>query len=214
MSASMNLIRWGGLAAILGGALWISLLALATMILLATGEAWSETHQPIPYRFGGIVFELALMLVAMGLVGLRARLGARSPWLVTAGLVLACIAIVAMVVNLPLGTEALGGIGLLGLFGGAILLGIATLRANVLPRWARALPLAFGVLGAPIVIGVAAVGGFLFPAYADTELTQEMGIVILGAAAIVLGYAIRKGGREEASQLSTNTAETPSYSRS
>jgi hypothetical protein len=71
LSAS-GLARWGGLAAMLGGVMWV----VKGGAIMLTGE------QP------PILFEAALPLFAVGLVGLHARLGGRGGRLGKTGLLL------------------------------------------------------------------------------------------------------------------------------
>ena len=162
--SSRRLIRWSGLAAMLGGLLWMVLGALAgmtggsTKVLGLTEGAYCR------------MFTVSLLLVTAGLAGLYlyARQAARFGRLGVAGFVLAFIGVALMVLgnviewwisdlmfaDVPLGefkpgTRAGWGIFLIGLCVlsvGLVLVGIATIQAKALPRWSRVLPLVTGLL--------------------------------------------------------------------
>lgn len=182
MSAS-RLARWGGLAAMLGGVLWV----FKGGAIMLTGE------QP------PVVFEAALPLFAAGLVGLHARLGGRGGRLGKAGLLLAyaalASALVALVgltlvpaewvpnedsVTLLTPFIVLAGFGP---FAGLVLLGIVTLRVKAMPAPFSALPLVMGVGAVPLML----VGGIL---ELVNERLFELPIVLLGFAWVLLGYSV------------------------
>ncbi len=148
MSAS-GLARWGGLAAMMGGVMWV----FKGCSIILTGE------QP------PVVFEAALPLLAAGLVGLHARLGGRGGGLGRTGLLLAYAALVSAIVVLVGSTLGPAGwvpneesVTLLtpfivlagfGPFVGLVLLGIATLRVKAMPAPFSALPLVMGASARP-----------------------------------------------------------------
>lgn len=191
MSAS-GLARWGGLAAMLGGVMWV----LKGGAIMLTGE------QP------PILFEAALPLFAVGLVGLHARLGRRGGRLGKTGLLLAYAALVSALVALVGWTLAPAGwvpdedsvtpltpfivLAGLGSFVGLVLLGIATLRAKVMPAPWSVLPLVMGAGAVPLML----VGGVL---ELVSERLFELPIVLLGLAWVLLGYSVWSG-RDKANQ--------------
>ena len=162
--SSRRLIRWSGLAAMLGGLLWMVLGALAgmtggsTKVLGLTEGAYCR------------MFTVSLLLVTAGLAGLYARQAGRFGRLGAAGFVLAFIGLALMVLGIviewwisdlmfadvPLGEFKPGthagwgifGVGFCVLAVGLVLVGIATIQAKALPRWSRALPLVIGLLPA------------------------------------------------------------------
>ena len=161
---SPRLIRWSGLAAMLGGLLWMVLGALAgmtggsTKVLGLAEGAYSR------------MFTVSLLLVTAGLAGLYARQAGRFGRLGAAGFVLAFIGLALIVLGNVIewwisdlifadvqpgqfkpGAHAGWGIFLVGfcvLAVGLVLVGIATIQAKALPRWSRALPLVIGLLPA------------------------------------------------------------------
>ena len=156
---SSKLIRWGGPALMLGGMLWILTYLTEIVIGVTLGEALYSQADPStsllvwlwPAFFMGAIFFLGI-----GLLGVQARLQGRAKILGILGALLACVAIIAVSINLvlltgvsgePTASDGLGFLGVLGTLGGSVFLGVATLRAKVLPRWARftltLLPLAF-----------------------------------------------------------------------
>ncbi len=180
MSAS-RLARWGGLAAMLGGVMWV----FKGGAIMLTGE------QP------PVVFEAALPLFAAGLVGLHARQGGRGGRLGKTGLLLAYAALASALVALVGLTLVPAGwvpnedsVTLLtpfivlagfGPFVGLVLLGIVTLRVKAMPAPWSALPLVMGVGAVPLML----VGGIL---ELVNERLFELPIVLLGFAWVLLGY--------------------------
>jgi hypothetical protein len=191
LSAS-GLARWGGLAAMLGGVMWV----VKGGAIMLTGE------QP------PMVFEAALPLFAVGLVGLHARLGGRGGRLGRTGLLLAYVALASALVALVGWTLAPAGwvpdedsltpltpfivLAGLGPFVGLVLLGIATLRVKAMPAPWSALPLLMGTGAVPLML----VGGVL---ELVSERLVELPIVLLGLAWVLLGYSVWSG-RDKAIQ--------------
>jgi hypothetical protein len=117
------------------------------------------------------------------LLGLRARQAPRYGWLGAVGFALAflgsallcAITVIAIITGDALGEAVLGTIFISGVVGwlvGFPLLGIATLRARVLPRWCGVLLLAYFPLF-----------GFLLSSYG-------WGGIALGLLWLALGYAL------------------------
>ena len=133
--ASSALIRIGGLAAMVGGLLWV-----------VKGGAILLTGQQPP-----VVFEAALPLFALGLLGLYARLEGRGRPLGKAGLLVAYAALAAAVLVLVTPLPPLYAVAGFGPFLGLVLVGSATLQDRISPPPWSALPLALG-LGGPLLI--------------------------------------------------------------
>ena len=164
---SSALMRIGGLAAMVGGLLW----AVKGGAILLTGQ------QP------PVVFEAALPLFALGLLGLHARLEGRGGPLGKAGVLVAYAALAAAVLVLVASLPPLYAVAGFGPFLGLVLMGSATLQAKVFPPPWSALPLALG-LGGPLLIlaggGLALMG----------ERLLEIPIVLVGLAWMLLGYSV------------------------
>lgn len=174
---SSILIRLGGLAAMVGGLLWI-----------AKGGAILLTGQQPP-----VVFKAALPLFAVGLLGLYARLGGRTGPLGKAGVLVACAALAAAAIVLVAPLAPFYVVAGFGPFLGLVLLGSAALKARVFPAPWSALPLAMG-LGGPLLI--LAGGGLAL----ISERLLEIPIVLVGLAWMLLGYSVLvvKGATVEA----------------
>ena len=133
MAAALS-VRLGTVGLTLGGATWLLLGVLA-----ATG-----TLQAIPGREDVVLFAVALVLTAAGLIGLHALQEDGVGLLGRAGLYVSLAAITARLLGAVVflaGSTALEWIsspGVLGMVVGFALYGAATLRAGVLPRWCGA----------------------------------------------------------------------------
>ena len=184
---SSNLIRWGGLAAMLSGAL---LVVKGTVILVS--DADPSLVPP------------ATLLFALGMVGLHARLEGRGGPLATIGVLLAWVVVAASVVNLiglalpiptpgepdaPLLLRITYMVAFLGILVGLLGLGIVTLRARVMPAPWSAVPLAVGILWFPLQ-GI----GFV--------IADGVGLILGGLAWVLLGYVLWAGGGTPAEQPS------------
>jgi hypothetical protein len=182
-----NLIRWGALAALASGVLWIAggLLALAF------------PHSPpnvlgtrLDY-LGTSVFSAAYLGVLGGLVGLHAKQIGSYGRLGTVGFLLAFFGAALLCVGqatsaIFAGNSALGWlfddpgygftVGINLFLVGLLMFGIATLRAGVLPRWCG-----FALIGvvAISVFGAIVSAGGVF--------------VAVGLVWIALGYALWSG---------------------
>jgi hypothetical protein len=179
--ASANLIRWGGLAALLAGAFFI--------VEAAAGPFIADYH----WAFHTIDAP-AHALLAVGLVGLylwQTRQG-RFGWLGTLGFILIIAAsvlitlggLVLIYIDGVLGTEAEGlndivhPLEILVTIG-AVLFGMATMRVNVLPRGGALLI----IIGALVYLGIKIVG-------VGPEWLISVAVAILGAGWVWLGYAL------------------------
>jgi len=165
--ASSALIRLGGLAATVGGLLWV-----------VKGGAILLTGQQPP-----VVFEAAMPLFAVGLLGLHARLDGRGGRLGKAGALVAYAALASCVIVFMAPLAPFIAVAGFGPFLGLVLVGSATLQARVFPPPWSALPLAMG-LGGPLSIlaggGLALIG----------ERLLEVPIVLVGLAWMLLGYSV------------------------
>jgi len=162
-----NLIRWGTLAALMSGALWIA------------GGILHLAHPPDPpgmlgyflNYLGTAVFSAAYLGMLGGLTGLHARQMDSYGRLGRAGFLLAFVgAALAFVGQATSGifpqNGALGWLfsdpgfgfqaGVLLTSLGLLVMGIATMRAGVLPRWCG-----FGLIALVIFLALGAYGGFV-----------------------------------------------------
>lgn len=171
--ASPNLIRLGGVAAMLGGAMWV---VKGGLIMLGG---------PDPD-----LFIPAQLFFALGLLGLHTRLAERGGRLGRIGGFLAYAAVALSMVNTPYsvffaedGPQTPFPFNVtyfsasLAIFIGLVVLGVAVSRAGVLPgRW-RTLPL---------ILGLSA----LLPVWILAFIHLEVPVVVLGAAWMLLGYVL------------------------
>lgn len=168
---SSGIVRWGAIAAMIGGALWV---------------VWGLLSRAIPYAAGGPSYDgllrlsaglvlFAALLTLGGLVGLDA-LQAGSYWNVgRAGFYTAAVGLLAQALAalvLLMGSEALqwllAPVGSLAVVVGLALYGAATLRARVLARWCGwaliVVPLIASFLNSKVFYGSIALFGVLWVA--------------------------------------------------
>jgi hypothetical protein len=190
--SSSNLTRPGGLAAMLGGLLVI--LVLIPIHIMNENSVWVN-----------VTWIPTLVLLAMGMVELRSRQQGGLGWLGNTGFFLAVIGTVLFtVVSLgnalykgPLQTtppelvQAIEGVVVLSMMAGTLLLGIATAKAGVLPRWSG-LALVIGTLSALTL-------GFIG---SENVRLQEAGVLLFGVGWAVLGFALWSGKGETLQQPS------------
>jgi hypothetical protein len=188
--ASSNLIRWGGLAAVLAGALFI---VEAVVVPFIGDSHWGFHALDAPPH----------ALLAVGLVGLylwQTRQG-RFGWLGTVGFILIVTASVVIalgglaiifvdgVLKAPVGVlDTIHPVELLLLIG-SVLFSMATMRVNVLPS-GGALLIIVGALG---FFGIAFAG-------VGPEWLISVAVAILGAGWAWLGYALWSESGESAQQ--------------
>ena len=196
--SSVTLSRASGLALLLGAALFIvgSLLSLAgapltPLWLVATG-----------------VWMSGMVLVLLGLPGIVARQAARAGWLGFVGFLLTFLGWFLLTgffvvddlimspwldalaphvyaqwfVNPAVGVSILVANSLLG--GGGVLLGMATMRAGVFPRWA----------GLLLILGLVSLGGFVI----GILTSVAVGLLSLGLG--WMGYALLRAQGEAVTQ--------------
>ncbi len=176
--SSFSVARWGAPGAILSGLAFtvLSFLSLATpepaaYLDVIFGVAWLSTVLPVT----------ALHAVQEGRYGLLGRVGSA---------LLAVGAVAAFLGALAVATEStsLGGLlfiaGGLLLLAGLVVLGIASLRARVLPRWcgvALILALPLTALAGPLT------GGLL---QAQSNTGDYPGVIVMGLLWLGLGYTL------------------------
>ena len=148
-----------GPALIVGGLLWVATYVVEILIGTLLGKATyanPDASSSWLVWLWPATFMTAIFFLAAGLLGVASRVGRRGRVLAALGALLACVALGASAVNIvrltgvlgdPTASDGLGFLGVIGVLGGSVLLGGATLRAGVLPRRARLvlllLPLAF-----------------------------------------------------------------------
>src|ERR687889_404208 len=181
---SLNLIRWCGVAAMLGGMLWI----VAALITASKPQgcigpecdvlAMRDTSDV------ALLLLLALLLSAIGLAGvfIRARNNGRLDRWGQIGLALSSVGLALLVLGMVLSAISevfwvLAPLGGLALVIGLALVGIAALRMEVLPRWAAVL----------LVIGSLGMLGF------NDQNAQALMAIPFGIGWLAVGYALWSG---------------------
>ena len=167
-------IRFGGAVMILGGAMWAAKGGLIMLGVVDLGE----------------LLIAAELFFAAGLVGLHARLAGRGDWPGRIGGCLAYVAMALALVNAPYSLffsedgprtpfpfNVTYFAGSLAVFVGLALLGVAALRAEILPHPWRLLPLTIGLSA-------------LLPVWVLALVHLELPVVALGLAWVLLGYVL------------------------
>ena len=181
---SLNLIRWCGVAAMLGGMLWIvAALITASKPRGCIGPecdvlAMRDTSDV------ALLLLLALLLSAMGLAGMfiRARNTGRFDRWGQIGLAVSSVGTALLVLGMVLSAISdifwvLVPLGGLALVIGLALVGIAALRMEVLPRWAAVL----------LVLGSLGMLGF------NDQNAQALMAIPFGIGWLAVGYALWSG---------------------
>lgn len=173
-------IRWGVPGALLSGMVFIilSLLSLATpepaaYLDVIFGVAWLSTVLPVA----------ALHAVQEGRYGLLGRVGSASIVVGAVATFLGALAVATRSTSLAWPLFIAGGVFLLA---GLVVLGIASLRARVLPRWcgvALILALPLTALAGPLT-------GGLLQAQTQTNSGDYPGVIVMGLLWLGLGYAL------------------------
>ena len=130
---SSDLIRWSGLAAMLGGVFWVVWSLLYRVSFASAGGSFAD-----------VLLLLAALLTLAGLVGLHALQGGDYGRIGRAGFYTAAIGLLAQALAaliMLMGSEAVflqwlvAPFGSLAIMVGLVLYGAATLQAKVLARW-------------------------------------------------------------------------------
>lgn len=189
--AASDLIRWGGLAAMLGGALWV----IGTLVHASKPRGCiAEECAFRPMRESGVLdgtlMLLSLLLFAVGAMGLLilirrsgrfGRVGKTGVLVGAAGGALLVIAGLIQAIffggDFPLMPFFVIP-GVLALIVGFLLVGIAILRAGVLPRWVAVL----------IIVGALAMLGF------NEQTWRALMAIPFGLAWIAVGYGLWSRG--------------------
>ena len=173
-------VRWGALAALVSGVLWI----VGGLLHLAYPQDPPGALGHFLNYLGTAIFSGAYLAMLVGLVGLHARqvesygrLGTVGFYLAFAGAALAFVGQAASAIFPKDGTfgwlfsdPGFGFlVGLLLVSLGLVLLGVATLRARVLPRWCGV-----GLIALVVFSALGAFGGF----------------VVVGLIWLALGYTL------------------------
>jgi hypothetical protein len=189
--SSSDLVRWDALGAFLAGVAWI----VSGLISLAIPGQGTEEIGSSSYYLLETMFCIASVGMLGGLVGLHARQWPTYGALGAAGFYAAFIGtaliLVSTMATILVGREVLDWLFILGFSGtsvGLILLGVATLRGRVLPRWSGVL-LIVAVFGIPVYFALGNYGGAM----------------LYGLLWLALGYALwsqRGASAEQPSRVS------------
>jgi hypothetical protein len=203
-----KLIRWAGLAAMVGGIFYVvvGLFHPANILSSVTTTQWAIVHSLATamcfFFLLGITGLYARQVEAAGWLGLAGFLLFSLNWVLTAPFTFAETFILPqLATQAPKLAQSFLGIltsaetnfgvlenlwtltGFLYILGG-LLFGIATFRAGILPRWAA---------------GLLAVGSVLAPVAALLPPEQEPKVAVpVGVALVWLGYALWSERREQA----------------
>jgi hypothetical protein len=197
--ASSGLVRWCGLAAMLGGVLWaISAVIHASKPRGCIAEECAFRPMRETSALDGFPLLLSLLLFAGGVAGLMilARSAGRWGKAGNTGVILCAIGAALVVIASLVQTIFFGGDfplmpffvipSALALVFGLLLLGLAILRARVLPRWAAVL----FIVGTLAMLGV------------NEQTARVLLAIPLGVAWVVVGYVLWSGRGTAAQQPS------------
>ena len=188
-----RLIRWTGLAAILGAAIWWT----SWILNIFFTKDGSVAVLGLSERGWRTVANLALLCFTGGLAGITAAHASRAGKLAIVGFLTTLLSLVVMLAGnvIEFWVAEYPG-GFMFLFGllvqpiGLILLGIPILKASVLPRWGRPVPLGFGAI---LGLMLAVVMVRLAAGIRVQEKLFAVVIMTIGLGWMVLGYALWSG---------------------
>ncbi len=191
MSTS-NLVRWGAIAAILGGAGYLVGGGILSLPVFSGGNASWYQQNPLWY-LAEFAIKVALLVGLVGLF-LYLRRSPRFGWLGTVGFAL-LVVITAYEVILALmaltSTSAaqsvdgfIGPLKELGKVLSILLFGIAILRAGTLPRAGA------GLMILAVVVAVVSIGSIIGGLEAFSDWSFPVAAVLLGLGYALLGYGL------------------------
>ncbi len=194
---STSFIRWGGLAAMVGGVLWIvGAVIHASKPRGCIAEECAFRPMRESGALVGILTLLSVVFLAAGAAGLviLARRSGRFGKAGKAGVFIGAVGAALLVTATLIQAIFFGGDfplmphfvvpGLLALVVGFVLVGVAVLRAGVLPRWVAVL----------IVVGALAM------LVANEQTARVLLMIPFGVAWVAVGYALWSGKGEPVRQ--------------
>lgn len=190
-----NVIRWSGLAALLGGVLIVAYAVIvASMPRGCIGDECAFWQMRDTGSADALLL-FGLLFVAAGAVGLMLRLReiGRFGWLGRSGGIVGAVGFVLLVLAGVTGaiTDGMSPLmpvfvvpGLLAVIAGLLLLGVAVLRTRVLPLWVDLL----------LIVSLLAMVGF------NDQNWRALMAVPFGVAWVVVGYVLWSEKRAPARQ--------------
>jgi hypothetical protein len=158
--SSSDVVSWGAMGALLAGIAWL----LSGLISLVMPGQGTEEIGSFSYYLLETIFCIASVGILGGLAGFHALQAASYGQLGAVGFYAAFIGTALMLISTAAtnlaGREVLNFLFVLGFLGtlGLVLLGVATLRARVLPQWCGVLLIA-AVFGIPVYFALGNYGG-------------------------------------------------------
>lgn len=196
-AAGETLAHHAGSALLIGGLLWVTTYFVEILIGVILGEATYADPDASSSWLAWLwpaTFMTAIFCLATGLLGVAVQVGRRGRVLAVLGGLLALTALAASAVNLvrltavlgePTASDHLGFLGVVGVLGGSIFLGAASMRAGILRRPARLtlalLPLAF----VPAIIATIPLEG-IAPDYVVADLPFAVVGLVLAAVGLTV----------------------------
>lgn len=197
-----NLTKNSGPILTLGGMLWIVHYCLQIVSGMTLGRVpdVEDLGHSMFASFDATAFLVAIVLLGLGLLGVRGRLRGRSRKLGIAASVFAGLAILGPSVNLVLISGVFGELTVVGILAalgvvssliGATLLAIAALKTKGLPKGVGTALLINGLLTFPFIVGITSI----FPS-APAWAIDELPFAVSGVAWMAVGYALHFRGKE------------------
>ena len=191
MSTS-NLVRWGAIAAILGGAGYVVGGGILSLPVFSGGNASWYQQNPLWY-LAEFVIKVALLVGLVGLF-LYLRRSPRFGWLGTVGfsllVVVTAYEVILALMALTSASAAqsvdgsIGPLKELGKVLSILLFGIAILRAGTLPRAGA------GLMILAVVVAVVSIGSIIGGLEAFSDWSFPVAGVLLGLGYALLGYGL------------------------